>query len=172
MAERVPPRHRLIWRYTAVVVLLVAGAIVSVGLSEFYFSYQDSTRTITQSEADKAATAAKSIHQFVADILSDLQSVSRPGVDPDFSDRLAQFAGLLSRQKLLSGIAYLNAAGIECVHAYSFEANRINIPVPGTLPGSSCKVDRSVSPEFSGARDERGLLRSSRVRRRGRPDRT
>ena len=152
MAERVRPRHRLIWRYTAVVVLLVAGAIVSVGLSEFYFSYQDSTRTITQSEADKAATAAKSIHQFVADILSDLQSVSRPAVEPDFSDRLAQFAGLLSRQKLLSGLAYLNAAGIECVHVYSFEANRVNIPVPGTPPGASCKVDRSASPEFSGAR--------------------
>jgi signal transduction histidine kinase len=152
VAERVRPRHRLIWRYTAVVVLLVAGAIVSVGLSEFYFSYQDSTRTITQTEADKAATAAKSIHQFIADILSDLQSVARPGVEPDFSDRLAQFAGLLSRQKLLSGIAYLNDSGIECVHAYSFEANQINVPVPGTLPGASCKVDRSASPEFSRAR--------------------
>jgi hypothetical protein len=39
-----PPRfhHRLIWKNTAVVVLLVAAAIVSVGITELYFSYEDS----------------------------------------------------------------------------------------------------------------------------------
>ena len=36
------PHRRLIWKYTAVVVTLVAAAIVSVGLTELYFAYQDS----------------------------------------------------------------------------------------------------------------------------------
>ena len=46
-----PPRlhHRLIWKYTAVVVLLVAAAIVSVGVTELYFSYEDSQRAVTGS---------------------------------------------------------------------------------------------------------------------------
>ena len=151
MADRVQPRHRLIWRYTAVVVLLVAGAVVSVGLSEFYFSYQDSTRSITETEADKAATAAVSIHQFIGDIVSDLQTVSLTGVEPNFVDRLQQFTGLLSRQKLISELDYLNGSGVECVEAYSFERNKINIPVLGTPAGASCTVDRSTSPEFSRA---------------------
>jgi signal transduction histidine kinase len=152
VADRVRPRHRLIWRYTAVVVALVAGAIITVGLSEFYFSYQDSTRSITGIESDKAATAAVSIQQFISDIVSDLQTVALPGVEPDFSDRLQQFVGLLARQKLVSEVVYLDANGIECVHAYSFEANQVNVPVPGTPAGKSCTLDRSASAEFTLAR--------------------
>jgi signal transduction histidine kinase len=152
VADRVRPRHRLIWRYTAVVVTLVAGAIITVGLSEFYFSYEDSKRTISAVEADKAATAAVSIHQFITEIVSDLQTVAVTGVEPDFSDRLQHFSGLLLRQKLVNEIAYLDATGTECVHAYSFEANGVDIPIPGTPAGRSCAGDNSTNPEFTVAR--------------------
>ena len=50
------PHHRLIWKYTVVVVTLVAAAIVSVGVTESYFTYQDSKRAVTGVEADKAAS--------------------------------------------------------------------------------------------------------------------
>ena len=40
------PHRRLIWKYTAVVVTLVVAAIVSVGLTELYFTYQDSKRAL------------------------------------------------------------------------------------------------------------------------------
>ena len=63
------PHHRLIWKYTLVVVVLVTAAIVSVGLTEFYFAYEDSKRAVTGVEADKASSAAVSIDQFVEDIL-------------------------------------------------------------------------------------------------------
>ena len=45
----VPPllHHRLIWKYTTVVVLLVVAAIVSVGVTELYFSYEDSKLAVT-----------------------------------------------------------------------------------------------------------------------------
>ena len=42
----------------AVVSLLVAAAIVSVGISEFYFSYEDSKRAVAEVEADRASSAA------------------------------------------------------------------------------------------------------------------
>ena len=57
------PHRRLIWKYAAVVVLLVAAAIVSVGLTELYFTYQDSKRAVTRVERDKAAAAATAIEQ-------------------------------------------------------------------------------------------------------------
>jgi signal transduction histidine kinase len=137
-----PPRlhHRLIWKYTAVVVLLVAAAIVSVGVTELYFSYEDSKLAVTGAEADKASSAAVSINQFIGEIVDDLDSVTTSSVDPDGTVRLQEFGGLLQRQKVFSELTYLNANGRDCVHAYSFEINKIET--------DSCGDDRSNSPEF------------------------
>jgi len=140
------PHHRLIWKYTAVVVLLVAAAIVSVGVTEFYFSYEDSKVAVTGVEADKASSAAVSIDQFIQEILDDLESVARSPVDPDPLDRIQEFRGLLARQKLLSELTYLDARGRECVRAYSFEINE--------LESWTCGSDRSQSQEFIRTRVE------------------
>ena len=75
------PHRRLIWKYAAVVVTLVAAAIVSVGLTELYFSYQDSKRRCTRVERDKASSAATSIEQLMRDILRELDAVAQPTVD-------------------------------------------------------------------------------------------
>ncbi|MEO8436845.1 MAG: sensor histidine kinase [Chloroflexota bacterium] len=144
MAGSARPHHRLIWKYTAVVVLLVTAAIVSVGLSESYFSYEDSKRAVTVAEADKASAAAVSIDQFIQDILGDLDGVAQPTVDPDLLGRVQSFRGLLGRQKLLTELTYLDANGRECVHAYSFETNEVDT--------WTCGSDRSNSEEFIRAR--------------------
>jgi signal transduction histidine kinase len=137
-----PPRlhHRLIWKYTAVVVLLVAAAIVSVGVTELYFSYEDSKLAVTGVESDKASSAAVSIDQFIREIVDDLDGVAGSPVDPDRSVRLQEFGGLLQRQQVFSELIYLDAHGRECVHAYSFEINK--------LETKDCTGDRSSSPEF------------------------
>jgi signal transduction histidine kinase len=140
------PHHRLIWKYTAVVVLLVAAAIVSVGVTELYFSYEDSKLAVTGVEADKASSAAVSIDQFIQDILDDLDSVARSPVDADPLERIQEFRGLLARQKLLSELTYLDARGRECVRALSFEINE--------LETWTCGTDRSESQEFIRARAE------------------
>ena len=78
------PHRRLIWKYTVVVVTLVAAAIVSVGLTELYFSYQDSKRALTRVEQDKASAAATSITSDAnADVPSRVQASapSRPTGD-------------------------------------------------------------------------------------------
>ena len=62
------PHRRLVWKYVAVVGMLVAAAIVSVGISEFWFSYEDSKRAVTEAEADKASSAAISIGQFIQEL--------------------------------------------------------------------------------------------------------
>jgi len=138
--------HRLIWRYTAVVVLLVAAAIVSVGVTELYFSYQDSKVAVTGVEADKASSAAVSIDQFIRDRVEDLEGVAGSRVDPDRVVRLQDFAGLLTRQDAFSELIYLDANGQDCAHAYSFEI--------GELKTNTCVRDRSTSPEFLRSRAE------------------
>jgi hypothetical protein len=105
------PHHRLIWKYTLVVVTLVAAAIVSVGVSQSYFAYQDSERAVTGVEADRASSAAVSIDQFIQEILGDLKSVALPTADPGGLERLQSFRGLLGRQKVVSQLTYLDASG-------------------------------------------------------------
>ena len=142
MAASVQPHRRLIWRYAVVVVSLVIAAIVSVGLSELYLSYEDSRRAVTSLEAEKAASAAVSIGQFIQEMLGDVRKVSNAT-----SDRVARrqdFRGLLGQQKLITELTYLDSTGRDCVHVYSFEV--------GQLDSIACQGDRSGSQEFIQAR--------------------
>jgi signal transduction histidine kinase len=121
-----------------VVVSLVVAAIVSVGLTEFYFSYEDSRRAVTSLEADKAASAAVSIGQFIQEMQGDVRKVSN--ATSDRKARLQDFRGLLGQQKLITELTYLDSTGRDCVHAYSFEV--------GQLDSTACQGDRSRSQEF------------------------
>jgi signal transduction histidine kinase len=136
--------HRLVWRYVAVVGILVAAAIISVGISESWFSYEDSKRAVTEAEADKASSAAISIRQFFQELERDLDAVAQP-IPGDFAgtERERSFKSLFLRQRAISALTYLDATGTECVHAYSNEIDEIN--------SRTCEGDRSKSEEFRGA---------------------
>jgi two-component system, NtrC family, sensor kinase len=138
--------RRLIWKYTAVVVTLVAVAIVSVGLTELYFSYQDSKRTLTRIEQDKASAAATSIEQQMQELLRELEAVAQPTVargEAGLAERNQDFHRLLAREKLVSQLSYLDSTGKERVHTSPLEVDRID---SGT--------DFSRSPSFVHARAE------------------
>jgi signal transduction histidine kinase len=142
--------HRLIWKYAAVVVLLVAAAIVSLGVTELYFSYEDSKLAVTGVEADKASLAADSIDRFIQEIVADLDGVARPQSVPDPGGRLQDFGLLLRRKTVFNELSYLDATGRDCVHAYSFEI--------GEIESKTCGPNRSSSPEFLRARAEQQYL--------------
>ena len=145
MAGLERPHRRLIWKYALVVVVLVTAAVVSVGLSESYFAYEDSKRAVTGAEADKAASAAVSIGQFVEEILADLDSVAEPTDDPTYLEQVRRYRGLLGHQNLLSTLTYFDASGRACVHVYSVEADKVNTHVCGD-------ADRADPEVFSRAR--------------------
>ena len=129
----------------AVVGVLVAAAIVSVGISEFYFSYEDSQRAVTATEADKASSAAISMRQFFEEITSDLEGVAQPiSNDPAGVERERSFKNLFLRQRAISELSYLDSTGADCVHTYSNEIDVIN--------SRACDGDRSGSEEFLRAR--------------------
>jgi hypothetical protein len=136
--------RRLIWKYAAVVVTLVAAAVVSVGLTELYFSYQDSKRALTRVEQDKASTAATSIEQQIQEILRELEAVAQPTVDrgaAGLAERNEDFQRLLDREKFVSQLTYLDATGKERVRTSPLETDRI---------GSG--IDFSRTPKFIRAR--------------------
>ncbi|MBA2295968.1 MAG: HAMP domain-containing protein [Actinobacteria bacterium] len=146
MEAPVRPHRRLKWKYTAVVAALVAAAIASVGLTELYFTYQDSKRALTRVERDKAFTAATSIEQLMQEILLELETRAQPTKAKGAAGRVERsqdFHRLLGREKLVSELRYLDASGKEQVRINPLELDR--------LRGG---IDLSRSPEFLRARTE------------------
>jgi two-component system, NtrC family, sensor kinase len=150
MEAPVQPHRRLIWKYTAVVVTLVAAAIVSVGLTELYFTYQDSKTALTRVERDKASTAATSIAQLMQEILRELDGVAQPAVErgrAGLDERYQEFSSVIVRQEFVGQLSYLDAAGKEQVRTSPLEIDRI---------GSG--LDFSTSPTFIRARKDKRFL--------------
>ena len=138
------PHRRLIWKYTAVVVALVAAGIVSVGLTELYFSYQDSKEALTRVEQDKASAAAASIEQTMQELLRELEALAQPTAETGRAglvERNQSFHSLLLRNKLVSELSYLDADGRECVRTSPLEIDQ-----------TECGIDRSASTPFTRAR--------------------
>ena len=145
MATPARPHRRLVWKYVAVVGTLIVAAIVSVGISEFWFSYEDSKRAVTEAEADKASSAAISIRQFIQQLGDDLEVVANPiSGDPAGADRLRSFRSLFLRQRAISALTYLDATGAACVHAYSNEVDKID--------SLACATDAANAEAFRQAR--------------------
>jgi len=133
-----------------VVVTLVAAAIVSVGLTELYFSYKDSRRALTRVERDKASAAAASIEQQMRDILRQLEAVAQPTVGrgrAGLVERNQDFLRLIDREPLVSRLTYLDARGRERVRTSPFELDRLD-----------SGVDRSRTPAFVRARAAKRFL--------------
>jgi signal transduction histidine kinase len=144
------PHRRLIWKYTAVVVALVAAAAVSVGLTELYFSYQDSKRALARVEQDKASSAADSIELTMQDILDRLEGLAQPTTETGsagLEERGQEFHGLLLRNELVSELTYLDAAGKERFRASPLAPDRVN-----------SGMDFSGSEEFVGAMEQERFL--------------
>jgi two-component system, NtrC family, sensor kinase len=123
----VRPHRRLIWKYVVVVVTLVAAAIVSVGLTELYFSYQDSKKALTRVERDKASSAATSIEQLMQKLLRELDLVAEPTIkkgEAGLVERNDDFHRLLDREELVSQLSYLDSTGKEQVRTSPLELDR------------------------------------------------
>ncbi|HET7743377.1 MAG TPA: sensor histidine kinase [Gaiellaceae bacterium] len=138
------PHRRLIWKYTAVVVSLVGAAVISVGLTELYFTSKDIKRQVTRVEQDKASTAALSIDQFVANLVKELDAVAQPTVgkgEAGLQERNQDFQSVLAHDQFISRLSYVDGSGTERVRSSSLELDRIGRG-----------ADRSTSPEFVHAR--------------------
>ena len=138
------PHRRLIWKYTAVVVTLVAAATISVGLTELYFTSRDIKRAVTRVEQDKASSAALSIAQETRTLIRELESVAQPTVgrgQAGIEERNQDFQRVLDREPLISALTYLDATGKEQVRSSPFDPVR-----------RRSGIDFSTRPQFVQAR--------------------
>jgi two-component system, NtrC family, sensor kinase len=160
----VRPHRRLIWKYAVVVVTLVAAAIVSVGLTELYFSYQDSKKALTRVERDKASSAATSIEQLMQKLLLELDGVAQPTIEQGpagLAERNQDFHRLLDHEELVSQLSYLDSTGKEQVRTSPLEIDRIR-----------SRIDFSRRAEFLRARAEHRYLGRVYFQRGSRPHMT
>jgi signal transduction histidine kinase len=144
------PHRRLIWKYTAVVVTLVAAATISVGLTELYFTSQDIKRALTRVEKDKASSAASSIRQETRSLILELESVAQPTVgkgQAGLEERVQDFQRVLEREPLVSSLTYLDGTGKEQVRSSLLEPVRRN-----------SGIDFSRRPAFVRARADKQYL--------------
>ena len=122
------PHRRLIWKYTAVVVTLVAAAVISVALSELYFTSRDLKKAVTRVEQDKASSAARSIHQLVDNLVLELEAVAQPTVGKGRAglvERDQDFQSLLGHEGSIRRLTYLDGSGREQVRTSPLEIDRL-----------------------------------------------
>jgi signal transduction histidine kinase len=127
-------------------VTLVVAAVVSVGLTELYFSYQDSKRALTRFELDKASAAATSIEQLVQNLLLELDAVAQPTAasgPAGLRQRNQDFHRLLDRDSSIGRVSYVGRNGREQVRTSALETDRID-----------SGADLSGSPKFLVARSK------------------
>ncbi len=140
------PRRRLIRKYVALVAALVVAALLTSGLTELYFSYQDNKDTLTRIQSEKARSAAASIDQYLDTILVQLRGVARSPRDPGASgmeERELNYVRLFARVPGVSQVAYLDGAGREQLRKSRYEL---------TTRGSG--DDYSADPRFVAARSK------------------
>src|SRR5215472_1612688 len=61
-------RGHLFPKYVVILVTLISGALLTSGLVESYFSYQENQVTLARIQREKAANAASQIGQFIQDV--------------------------------------------------------------------------------------------------------
>jgi two-component system, NtrC family, sensor kinase len=137
------PRRRLIRKYVAIVATLVVAALVTSGLTELYFSYQDSKRALSRVQSEKASSVAESIDQFATQIVDQLGEVARPPVQTGadaMEQRELDYLRLLARRPEIRQISYLDRSGRE--------RWRVS-PIEPSVEGG---IDYSQRPAFRRAR--------------------
>src|SRR5207248_4418403 len=113
----VPKRQgRLFRKYVVFFAVLVSGALLTSGLVQLYFSYQENQTTVVSVQRAKAVTAASTIEQFVREAESQIGWVTAPpsATGPlSIEQRQNDFLKLLRQAPAVSDVRYLDPAGHE-----------------------------------------------------------
>jgi signal transduction histidine kinase len=108
-------RRRLFYKYVVIFVTLVSGVLLTSGLVEIYFSYQETRTALTRIQWEEAENAALKIRQFLKDIERQmawtLQPLGAQGVPLD--QRRDDYYKLLRQVSAITELSYLDASGQE-----------------------------------------------------------
>ena len=70
-------RERLVRHYFVFSVILLAGGLISSGLVEIYFRYQENLEQLTLSQQDAAVNASLKIERFIQDVVTSMRATTK-----------------------------------------------------------------------------------------------
>jgi signal transduction histidine kinase/DNA-binding response OmpR family regulator len=137
-------RGQLFRKYVVAFVVLVSGALLTSGLIEIYFSYQENRVALAQIQREKADGAASKIEQFLVDVERQVGAIAQtpilPGTSP-LEERRNEYVRLLRRAPAITELGYVDAAGRE-----QLRVSRLAMNVVGS------GADYSGDPRFTAAK--------------------
>ncbi len=131
-------------KYLIAFVTLTTAVLVTSGLTQSYFSYQENTLALGQLQREKALSAASTIARFVADIQREVELTSSAARGADSlsrQERETEFRRLLRQAPAISDVSYVDSSGREQVRVSRLALNAL---------GS--EVDRSHQASFAVAK--------------------
>jgi signal transduction histidine kinase len=107
-------RNRLFRRYVVPFVAVVSWAVLTNGLIEIYFTYQESRAQLAQIQREKASAAALRIEQFVREIERQMGWTTQPQIVAAAPEqRQIDYVRLLRQVPPITEVAYLDGQGRE-----------------------------------------------------------
>jgi signal transduction histidine kinase len=133
------PRGRLFRKYVVLFAGLVSGALLTSGLVEIYFSFQENKTALVAIQREKALGAAARIGQFIREIEGQVRWASQPpiGVSLTPEQRRFDYLRLLRQVQAITEVSQLDAAGRE-----QLRVSRLAMDVVGS------QADLSQDPRF------------------------
>jgi signal transduction histidine kinase len=139
------PRERsgkLFTKYALTLITVVGGALLTSGVVEILFSYQENRLALSQLHAEKAEHATSKIEQFLIDIEREVTSAALSPVPPDtdiVKHQHDEYLRLMRRAPAISEMSLLDRDGWE-----QLRISRVNLNVVGS------RDDYRAAPQFLG----------------------
>jgi signal transduction histidine kinase len=134
------PRGRLLRKYVVLFVALVSGALVTSGLVEIYFSYQENKNALGRIQREKAQAAAAKIEQFIKEIERQIGWTTQAqwgARSMALDQRRFDYLRLLKQSPAVTEISQLDTSGKE-----QLRVSRLAMDVTGS------HADFSQEPKF------------------------
>ncbi len=125
-----PKRKRqghLFRKYVVIFVALVTGALLTSGLVEIYFSFQENKQALVHLQREKAASAAATIEQFIREIERQIGWTIQPpwaAGTATLDQRRNDYLRLLRQVPAVTEVSYLSPTGIEEVRISRLAMNQ------------------------------------------------
>ena len=143
-------RRRLFIKYVALFVAVVCVALLSNGIFDVYFYYQEHKASLIRIQREQAEAAAAKIGQFIKEIESQLGWTTQlPWSAGSIEQRRFDALRLLRQVPAITELAQLDASGKE-----RLRVSRLAMDVVGS------GTDLSNEPKFTEAVAQQGLLRA------------
>ena len=144
MSARPRRQGRLFWKYVVLLVTLLSGGLLTSGLVELYFTFQESQAALAQLQRKEAVIAAEAIERFVTDIERQMRWAAQPAWTHDAGTtqlRRTELNRLLRLAPAVTELGYLDSSGRE-----QLRISRLAMNVVGS------RRDLSGEPAFREAR--------------------